>query len=57
MSKNRIDKTFENFLNKEKSMETMIKKSFLPEELKEKYFDSILARLKRLEYSYEAENK
>ena len=56
MSKNRIDKTFENFLNKEKSMETMIKKSFLPEKLKEKYFDSVLARLKRLEYSYEAEN-
>ena len=51
----RIDKIYERFLNKEKGIESMIYRSFLPDELKEKYLSSVLDRLKRLEYSYIAE--
>ncbi|TSA30728.1 MAG: type II toxin-antitoxin system HipA family toxin [Ignavibacteriales bacterium] len=55
ISKTRIEKIYGKFLNKEKSIDILIKKSFLPDELKEKYFDSVLRRLKRLEYSFDAE--
>jgi serine/threonine-protein kinase HipA len=57
ISKIRIGKIYERFMNKEKRMNDLINKSFLPDELKEKYSDSVFRRLKRLEYSYGAQKE
>jgi len=53
INKARIDKIYGGFLNKENIIRSLINRSFLSGELKEKYFDSVLSRMKRLEYSYE----
>lgn len=55
ISKTRIDKIYERFLNKENDIKNLINRSFLNDELKEKYFNSVLNRLERLKYSYNAE--
>ncbi len=51
----RVKKIYEGFLDKEEGIKILIEKSFLPEELKEMYLESVLSRVNRLKYSYRDE--
>lgn len=48
ISKTRIDKIYQRFLHKEDIINSLIRRSFLSNELKGRYFESIVGRLERL---------